>query len=251
MTDPSSPSPTSGSASEPPTPPGPVSEPPRALRAGEPAPPGSFDGRARSFREQQTKRRGIRRERVGQLLVVAIIVLGVYAIVSAKPFNPASKSNYPSPGPPISVTLLSPVVSNLTCGQGGTAYVERIVWANSTGTVTTGDIATHLYEIWDGDYIADAGVVANVTEKNLCAGSPPDPSTLLWYVVMESPNGTILLSYTQPSGWVAVGPGPADIEIPNGSAMVVVTGLSLAGTGRGFAVVGFSNGSPIRGSVPL
>jgi hypothetical protein len=39
--------------------------------------------------------------------------------------------------------------------------------------------------------------------------------------------------------------------IENGSALVLVTSMSLAGTGRGFAVVGYSGGSPIRGTVPL
>lgn len=223
----------------------------RPPRAGEPAPPGSFDGRARSFRERQEKRRSARRERIGQLLVVLIVVLGVYAVVTARPYNPSSTSSLPTPGPPITVSLGTPVASTVTCGAGGTAYAERIVWENSTAPVTTGDITVRVYEIYDGDFVPDQGVVANVTPSNLCAGSPPSSPPPLWYVVMAAPNGTTLLSYTVTQGWTSVTSGPWNFQIENGSAMTVVTGVSLAGTGHGFAVVGFAGGSPIRGSVPL
>ena len=221
-------------------------------RAGEPAPRGTYDGRARSFRETQSHRRSLRRERLGQVVVVAIILLGIYAIVSARPFNPSSGSGNPAPGPPIAVTLSTPVVGQVSCGSGGTAYTERVVWSGATASVTTGDVSPRVYELFDGDIVNDIGVVPNVTSSSLCAGSPPSGAPLVsWYVVLTDPNGSILLTYTFSSGWVSVTHGEWNFAIENGSAMVVVTESSIAGMGFGFAVVGFSSGSPIRGSVPL
>lgn len=227
------------------------SETPVRSRAGEPAPPGSFEGRARSFRERQRQQRSRRRERIGQLLVVAIIALGVYAIVSARPFNPSAGSGTPSPGPPIAVNFTAPVLGQVACGQGGTAYTERVVWSGATATVTTGDISPRVYELFDGDILSDLGVVANVTVSSVCAGAPPDAATYSWYVVMEAPNGTIQLTYTFSHGWTSVTQGAWNFPIEDGSAMIVVSGTSFAEKGFGFAVLGFSGGSVIRGSVPL
>lgn len=224
---------------------------PRPTRAGEPAPRGSAEGRARLFRRKQAEQRSVRRGRVGQLLVVAIIVLGIYAIVSARPFNPASGPSYPSPGSPITVSLAPPVLGNVTCAAGGIAYTEQIVWNGSTSPVTTGDISVHVIELFDGDFVPDRNVVANVTSTNLCAGSPPNPTNWMWYVVMTSPNGTIQLTYTVTQGWTPIAPGPSDVEVQNGSALTVVTGSPLNHHGLGFAVVGFANGSQVHGLVPL
>lgn len=241
--------------------PGPAAGPPPGLdtrrpagfpRAGEPAPPGTFDGRARSFRETQSQRRSLRRERLGQVVVVAIILLGIYAIVSARPFNPSSGSGHPTPGPPIRVTLATPVLGQTPCGGGGTAYTERVVWTSASASVTTGDVSPRVYELFDGDIVNDIGVVANATSSSLCAGSPPNGAPLVsWYVVLTDPNGTNLLTYTFSAGWTSVTHGAWNFAIENGSAMVVVTKTSVAGMGFGFAVVGFSSGSAIRGSVPL
>jgi len=222
-----------------------------APRAGEPAPPGTFDGRARAFRERQVQRRSVRRERIGQLLVAAIIVLGVYAIVTARPYSPTSGSSNPNPGPPVTVTFAAPSVSQLSCTGGGTGFVEKVVWSNASAAVTAGDVSPRVYEIFDGDIVSDLGVTANVTSSNLCAGSPPNPSTPAWYVVLTAPNGTIVLSYTVAQGWASVTHGAWNIPIENGSALTVVTGMSVADRGFGLSVVGFANGAPIRGSVPL
>jgi hypothetical protein len=216
-----------------------------------PAPPGTYEGRARSFRETQSQRRSLRRERIGQIAVVAIIALGIYAIVSAHPFNPASNSGPPSPGPPIVVTFSSPVLGQVTCGNGGAAYTERVVWANASGLVTTGDVSPRVYEIFDGDIVSDIGVVANATSSNVCAGSPPNPSTIGWYIAMAAPNGTIEFTYTFGAGWTSLSHGPTIVPIENGTVLVVVTGASIAGRGFGLAVAGYSGGSPIRGTVPL
>ena len=230
----------------------PPTEPAPSTRAGEPAPPGTFEGRARSFRENQVQRRSRRRELIGQVLVVAIILLGIYAIVSARPFVPSSGPGPPNPGPPISVNLTSPVIGQVTCGKGGTAYTEKVVWANSTAPVTTREVSPRVYELFDGDIVNDVGVTANVSSTSLCAGDPPSGGGLIsWYVVLTAPNGTILLSYTFSQGWVSVTGGLSDIPIENGASMVVVTNPDIAGKGYGFAVVGEANGSSIHGSVPL
>lgn len=220
-------------------------------RAGEPAPPGSAEGRARAFRERQGERRSLRRERVGVLLVIVIILLGVYAIVSARPFNPASNPSTPTPGTPIQVSLANPVVGNVTCGNGAIGYTERIVVDGSTQPIITGDIAVHVYEILDGDFIPNYLAQPNITSTSVCAGAPPVTVKFLWYVALTAPNGTVLLSYTTVQGWKSIGGAPWNIPVENGTAFVVVTGSSIHYRGLGLAVVGFSGGSSISGSVPL
>jgi len=220
-------------------------------RAGEPMPPGSSDGRARAFREREAERRKLRRDRVGAVLVVVIILLGVYAIAAARPYNPSNQSSQPKPGPPILVTLGTPILRQITCSSGASAYAERIPWNGSTATVTTGDVAVHLYEVIDGDFIPDIQIIANATPTNPCAGAPPPAMNWLWYVVLSAPNGTNILAYDVTQGWTAIGGGTWNIPIENGSAVTVITGMSASQRGLGFAVVGFSNGSTIAGTVPL
>jgi hypothetical protein len=191
------------------------------------------------------------RERIGTFLVVVILVLGVYTIVTARPFSPGTGDNTPTPGPPIHVNLGKPTeVTSVNCSAGGTAYVERIPWTNATQPVTTGDLGVRVYEIWDGDYIGDPNAVANVTSSNVCAGASPTWSEL-WYMVLASPSGTNLLTYTVNHPWVPVTPGPTNVGIENGSALILVTATPLADTGRGLAVVGYAGGSQIRGNVVL
>jgi len=218
--------------------------------AAPPGRPGSNGGRARSFRQEQARRRGARRERIGELVVVAVIVLGIYTVVSARWYSPPSSYTPPPSGPTIVVHLGTPSESTLPCAAGGTAYAERIPWINSTQPITTGDVNLRVYEIADGDYIGDPGAVANVTSSNVCAGTPPTTATV-WYMVLAAPNGTNLLTYTVDNGWTSVTPGPSNVELENGSALILVTHVSLAGRGRGFSVYGISNESPISGSVPL
>jgi hypothetical protein len=215
---------------------------------------GHFEGRARSFRESQATRRSVRRAHIAEVLVVAILVLGVYVIVAAKPFSPSSGGGFPwSPGPPgagITVHFGTPSVRNLTCGSGGTAYAERIPWTNSTFPLSTSDVYVQVYEIWDRDNIPDASAVANTTSSDLCAGAAPT-SMAGWYVVLEAPNGTNLLTYTETTAWTSVTSGGWNLPIENNSALILVTYASLAGTGRGLEVGGSLDQSPISGSVPL
>lgn len=222
------------------------------MTAGSPTPatPSPPEGRAHAFREKQAQRRSVRRERIGQLLVVAVILLGVYAIVSARPFNPSSGSS-PQPGPPIKVTLGAPTTSTVSCGAGGTAYVERIPWLNASAAVTTGQVVVRVYELYDGDYVTDTGTVANVTHSSLCAGEVPGATVHSWYAVLGSQNGTNLLSYSQTQGWVSPTQGPWVMPISNGTVAFLVSGVSMANMGLGFAVAGFANGAQISGSVPL
>lgn len=235
------------------TPPGPPepseTAPPR--RAGEPAPPGTYGGRAHAFREDQAQRRSTRRDRIGQLVIVAIIVLGVYALVVSRPFNPASNPGPGPGGPPVTVALGLPVVQELTCGNGATGYAEKVAWSNASAAIVAGDVTPRVYELFDGDLVPDNGVVANATITNPCAGAPPPASTPAWYVVYSAPNGTIELTYTVGEGWLSVTHGAWNIPIENGSALTVVTGSSIANHGFGLAVVGFVSDSEIKGSVPL
>ena len=215
-------------------------------------PTASSSGRAHSFREREGERRSRRRELVGQLIVVGIIILGIYAIVSARPFVPSSGPGPPGPGPPIAVNLSRTNVSQVTCGNGGTAYTENVVWANSTASVTTNEVSPRVYELFDGDIVADNGVTANVNATSVCAGDPPSNGGLIsWYVVLTSPNGTIQLSYTFDQGWASIDHGPADRTIVDGSSIIVVVDPEIAGTGYGLAVEGVANGSTIHGQVPL
>jgi len=239
------------SSSDGPASPGAVA-PPAPTRAGEPAPPGSSEGRARSFREHETQRRGRRRELFGQLLVVAIIILGIYAIVSARPFVPASGPGPPTPGPPITVKLANPIVGQVTCGNGDIAYTEQVVWLNSTASVTTLEVNVYVYELLDNDIVSDNGVIANVSSTSLCAGDPPHSGGIYsWYAVLMAPNGTLELSYTFDQGWTSVTHSPTDITIANGSSLVVVIDPQIAGRGYGLKVAGTANGSSVLGEVPL
>jgi len=182
--------------------------------------------------------------------VVVIILLGVYTILTARPFASTSSEQLPGNGPPIVVHLGSPTESAVTCAAGGTAYAERIPWTNSTQPVTTGDLTVRVIEIWDGDYIGDPNANANVTPSNLCSGTPPDASAK-WYVVLSAPNGTNLLTYTGGTGWVSVTHGDWNLPIENDSALTLVSYAALAGTGRGFSLDGAANGSLISGSIAL
>lgn len=212
--------------------------------------PGSAPSRAGAFRRQQEQRRSARNERVGVLLVVVIVVLGVIAIVTARPYFPGSNHPYPNPGPPIIVSLGTPVVGTVPCSGGGTGYTERIPWINSTQPIVTGDINVKVYEIYDGDFIGDPGAVASATPSNVCAGTPPT-GTALWYIVLAAPNGSNFLTYTVGKGWLNLSGTAANLPIEEGSFLTLVSGVSLAGTGRGLAVVGASGGSSISGSIPL
>jgi hypothetical protein len=219
-------------------------------RAGSPARPGSFAGRAHSFRRDQADRRSTQKERIGELLVVAVIVFGAYTAATASSYSRSSSLPLPSVGPEIIIHLGTPSVSVVPCGGGGTAYAERIPWTNSTQPLTPGDVALSVYEIGDRDYVADPGAVADATPSDLCAGTPPNPGAL-WYVVLAAPNGTNLLTYTWADRWAPLSQAPASLDVENDSTLVLVSDISLAGTGRGLELFGSVNNSTIAGAVPL
>jgi hypothetical protein len=223
-------------------------------RAGVPAPPGSSAGRARSFRRNRDDSRTSRRERVVEVVLLAAVLIGAYTVATERPgellAGYGTGGSQTPPGPPIFVHFGTPSVSTVTCGGGGTAYVERIPWTNSTEPVPTGVLYVRVFEIWDGDFIPDSGAVANATATNPCNGTPPDASAL-WYLVLAAPNGTNLLTYTEAAEWTSVSGGPTHLDVANGSALLLVTSMSLAGTGRGLELVGYVGNSPISGSVAL
>jgi len=222
---------------------------------GDPAHPHTSASRARAFRLGQERQRGARWERMGQLLSIVVILLGIYAITTARPYIPPAGGGIPPlsstpPGTPIDVQLGNPLVSNLSCAGGGSAYAERIPWMNSTAPLATKEVWPEVYEIWDGDYIRDPTGVASATPTNLCAGNSP-ASIWAWYVVLATSNGTNLLTYTQNSEWTSLTNGSTNLPLESGLDMVLVTQTSLAGTGRGFGVLGYINDSEVQGSVPL
>jgi hypothetical protein len=249
------------------TPPGPEVPPVGAVPATEAPPvigpagrgpsggPGAARSRAQAFRHEHALRQTHRTYRTTNVVLVALIVVGAYAIVTEHPGHLVSTLRSleatPGPGPPIVVTFGTPTESTVNCTGGGTAAVESIPWNRSTETLATGEVLVRLYEIWDGDNIADPGAVANATPSNLCAGTPPNPSAL-WYIVFAAPNGTNLLTYTEANSWSSVvAGGSSDLKIYDGSNLVVVSYDSLANTGRGLELVGFVGDSQITGSVPL
>jgi hypothetical protein len=251
MTDPAPPPPSAPSRVDRP-PGGTLEKTVRPPPGGASARTASFGGRARSFRQEQTRRRSARRDRVADVVMVAAIVVGAYFIVTERPYSPSSgvQTGFPGSGARIVVQFGTPTVSTLTCGGGGVAYVERIPWVNSTQLLTTGEVYVRVYEIWDGDNIADPGAVANVTPSNLCEGTPPS-SGALWYAVLAAPNGTNVLTFTEAHTWTSVTNGSTNLVIASDSDLVIVTYESFAGTGRGLSVVGFAEGSQITGTLPL
>ena len=207
-------------------------------------------GRARAFRQRQEQQRTSRRTRLANLVMVGIIVAGAYLIYTERPGVLLTGAGTTRFGTAIVVQLGTPTVGTLPCTGGGTAAVERVPWVGSTKPVATGEVYVRVYEIWDGDVILDPNVVADATPSNACAGVPPS-SALLWYLVLAAPNGTIELTYTQAGLWEPVTPGSANVTVANDSTLLLVTGASIAGTGRGLAILGFAGLSPISGSVPL
>jgi hypothetical protein len=219
-------------------------------RSGVPAPPGSAAGRAHRFRERQMVRRSETQQQLGVVVVVVIIVLGIYTLLTAHPYSASGTNGQPPQGPTIFVNLGTPTAGTTPCLGGGTAYVERIPWVNSTEPLTTGDVNLRVYEIWDRDYIADPNAVANATPTSVCAGVPPDPIAL-WYVVLAAPNGTNVLTYTQAHVWRSLSGSPVNVPIEDRSTLVLVTQMSLYNAGRGFQVYGYSNDSVVFGAIPL
>ncbi|MGP8072179.1 MAG: hypothetical protein ACLPZM_03510 [Thermoplasmata archaeon] len=228
---------------------------PRLPPASRPARTYRVDGRARLFRQKQAKRRSARWERTLQVLAVVEILLGVYALATARPYSSPAGDGVPSwwpipLGSPITVNFGHPTESTVNCTGGGTALAESIPWINSTVPLTTQVVYAELYEIEDGDYIDDPGAVANVSATSVCAGTAPSHSAI-WYAVLAAPNGTNILGYTEATTWTTVAHDSTNITIEDGSDLILVTATSLAGTGRGFGVLGFLDDSQIKGGVPL
>ncbi len=211
----------------------------------------SSRGRASALRRDRAERRKARTDLVVEAIAVAVLLLAVYVIATARPTPPASSAPPGQAyGPPISVSFGTPTVTSLACGGGGTAYAERIPWSSSTLPVTTADVDVSVYQIGDGDVVGDAGVVPSATPSDLCAGAAPSTSAR-WYAVLADPNGTNLVTYTYAQLWKSVTNTSWNIGIQNGSILTLVTNPSLAGTGYGFEVLGYENGSKILGRVPL
>ncbi len=214
--------------------PSPTADPPRS--------------KARTYRMARSAT--VARRRGWAVAGVALVVLAVatYTIATSGPLTHGYSP--PGPGSSIVVQFGTPTTEAMTCAEGGTAYVETIPWLNSSGPVWTAGVSVIVFEITDGDFIGDPGVVANASPTVPCAGTPP-PYSGLWYAVLLAPNSTTVLAFTDDAHWTAVTPGPSNVQVPNGSSLLLVTQRSLAESGRGLEVTGLSNSIPVRGSVTL
>lgn len=216
---------------------------------------GPTDSRAAAFRRKRAERGTAWKDRIQVIVMAGVLAIGVFVVVTARTGSPVAGNDFlppppPPPGPTIVVNFGTPSQSNLTCGDGGGAFAEHIPWLNSTQPVTVEDIAVHVVELGDGDYVPDPNSAPNVTTSNLCAGPTPNPSTR-WYAVLSGPTGTNLFTFTEGQAWVPVAQEPVTAQIENGSSLVVITNPDLAGKGFGLHVLGFAGNDPIAGSVPL
>ncbi len=238
-----------------PDPSSPPSDPhgaPEAFPAPAPARPPRGAGRAAAYRQRRAERRKAWGDRLEVIAVVGVIILSIVVLVTVWTGSPTLFSSPPPPitGPPIVVSLGTPTVSNVTCGDGGSVTAERIPWINATQPVTTGDVAVRVVELFDGDFVPDANSHPNVTASNLCVGPTPTPASR-WYAVLSGPNGSNLFTYTEATAWVSVTSGPVNVGIENGSALTVIENPSLAAKGFGVHILGFVNETAVTGSVTL
>ena len=205
---------------------------------------------AADFRAGRDAHRRGRWEVVVEVIAVALIVLGAFAILTAKPIPPGGDLVTVPTGPPIHVTLGTPVVTSVTCGDGSSATVERVPWENASVEVGTGVVQIRVIQLGDGDIVADGGVPATATPTNACAGAPPSGNER-WYGVLADPNGTNVDTFTFDQQWHSVTNASWNVPIENGSSVLVVENPSLAAQGYGLQVVGLDNGSTISGLMPL
>ncbi len=210
----------------------------------------SSPGRAAAYRSRVAGRRRERLERTLEVAAVVVILVGVYAVLTARPVAPGSNPIVVPTGPPIRVQLGDPVTGSIACGAGGNATLQTVPWENATAPVTTGVIQIRVVQLGDGDVLGDNGVGANATPGSACAGSPPTP-TQRWYGVLAGPNGTNLATFTFNQEWHSTSEAPWDVPVENGSLIRIVENPSLAGVGYGLQVVGFVDGSEISGLVSL
>jgi hypothetical protein len=217
--------------------------------AGSSAARKGIPGRAREFRRVRSERRRARLVILEDVIVAGILALAVYTVLTARPVSPTSTNPFAS-GPPIHVAFGTPSVGLVSCAGGVTAYAERVPWVNSSQPLLTVDVDLHVYQLGDGDIVADSGVVPNVTATNVCAGPPPT-TYQRWYIVLQDTNGTNLLAYTFSQRWEHVTANINTTMIQDDDSIIIVENPLLAGVGYGLRVVGFSSGSPISGSTPI
>jgi hypothetical protein len=201
--------------------------------------------------EYRRRRSAVRAERWGlyaRIAAGAVIVVALLVIVTARPTVPGSVPG-PTP-PPTTVSFGSPAVSQISCAQGTSAYAERIPWVSTSAPVTSGDLVPHVIELFDGDIVYDPGASPNASATNVCQGASP-VGNQRWYVVLSTPAGANVLTYTIEQGWAGIGGGPANLGIANDSSLTIVSNQDFSGSGFGLKIVGFANGAPIEGQVTL
>lgn len=187
-------------------------------------------------------------------MAVLLIVI-VFLWVAANPPSSSSSSSGEShpgggSGAGITVQLGAPVLTNITCGAGGTDVAERVAWQGASATLTTSEINLFVVETADGDLLSGPSNTPSVTAQDPCAGSPPSPD-YTWYAALENPSGTVVASYTLTEEWKAVGGGGGTMVIEPGSTVVILTTPSLHDNGYSLQVQGLAAGETVTGFVPL
>jgi hypothetical protein len=208
-----------------------------------------------NYRRGIERRRGPWRLTVGILVLLVVVAAGIYVATTPRPTGSSSgggsgcTSGCTSP-PTDYVQFGSPIVSSLTCGEGGSVSVEEVSWLGATTPLTTADVFLEVTEIVDGDIVGASSSAPFVTRASLCPGMPPSPS-YSWYVVLQDSGGANLMSFSYANGWAYIGPGPSSLPLSNGTELFLVVTPSLAGIGYALDAGGTEGGPVVSGSVDL
>jgi hypothetical protein len=195
---------------------------------------------AGEYRRRRDRRERPRRRALFAAVVVGPVILAVYYGVHAPGPGALAAENPSLPLPHVyldSVTLGTPAVQNVTCGDGATVKTELVPWVNASVEPTTHQVFLEITELLDGDVDGGSAPNPTVTSSSVCAGAAPTV-TPSWYVVLRSPNGTNVAVFSYSSNWVILNQASSELGIANGSSLILVANPSLAGLTFGLCALG-------------
>lgn len=201
-----------------------------AVRAG-PSSPSLASSRSRRFRLARD-----RRQLLWGAFAVGVAALAAGAYLAFTPFSPPAPA--PSPLANYTLKLGNVTVGVVGCGGGGSVIVERIPWVASSAALSWGDVVLLIQDV-SGDLLSSTGATPSVNASSVCVGTPPVPTPVAglgndfsWYVVLSSPSGANVATYSVTQGWTGVGPAtPTAPTIANGSALTLVCNPSVSALG--------------------